>query len=104
MKKIKEEQAKGNAKAAKPEKPMITLKQMIRQLHISSPNYQVMCLLGKKYPLTEQEFRVSGLPGNFDIDKAGQRMKLPTPETWETLLSEKGNKVSLNQCNLSNNL
>lgn len=94
LKKIKEEQAKGNAKAAKPEKPMITLKQMIRQLHISSPNYQVMCLLGKKYPMTEQEFRVSGLPGNFDPEKAGQRMKLPTPETWETLLSEKGNKAA----------
>jgi hypothetical protein len=28
------------------------------------------------------------------LAKAGQRMKLPTPETWETLLSEKGNKSS----------
>lgn len=28
------------------------------------------------------------------LEKAGLRMKLPTPETWETLLSEKGNKSS----------
>jgi len=33
------------------------------------------------------------LPGDFDPKKAGKRMKLPIPETWETLLSEKGNKV-----------
>jgi len=61
LKKIKEEQAKGNKKARAPEKPMVTLKQLIRQLHISEPHLQVMCLIGKKYPSTEAEFRVSGL-------------------------------------------
>jgi len=93
IKKMKEEQAKGK-RAKAPEKPQVTLKQMIRQLHISQPVLQVMCLVGKKYPSNEADFRVSGLFGNFDLDKAGKRMKLPTPETWETLLSEKGNKSS----------
>jgi len=78
----------------RPTKPMLTLKQMIRQLHISHPNGVVMSILGKKYPLTMEEFRNSGLPGVFDPAKSGSRMKLPTPETWETLLSEKGNKAS----------
>jgi telomerase protein component 1 len=93
-KKLKQEQIKGNTSAKPPEKPMITLKQMIRLLHINQPHLQVMCLLGKKYPLTEREFNVTGLLGKFELEKAGTRMKLPTPETWETLLSEKGNKSS----------
>jgi telomerase protein component 1 len=75
-------------------KPPLTIKQMIRQLHLSHPNTSVMCILGKKYPMTIEEFRNSGLPGVFDHTKAGTRMKLPTPETWETLVSEKGNKAS----------
>jgi telomerase protein component 1 len=66
IKKIKEEKAKGNKRAQMPEKPMNTLKQMIRVLHINQPSLQVMCLLGKKYPLTETEFSVSGLYGKFD--------------------------------------
>lgn len=66
LKKIKEEQAKGNKKARAPEKPQVTLKQLIRQLHISTPHLQVMCLIGKKYPSTEAEFRVSGLYGRFE--------------------------------------
>ncbi len=78
----------------KPDKPMLTMKQMIRQLHLSKPVYNVMCLLGKKYPVAESDFRLSGLSGQFEIERAGRRMKLPTPETWETLLSAKGNKAS----------
>ena len=34
------------------------------------------------------------LPGQFESARAGKRMKLPVPETWETFLSEKGNKAS----------
>jgi len=74
-------------------KSTLTLKQMVRQLHINTPVYHVMCLLGKKYPATEIDFRRSGLPGMFDPTKAGTRMKLPVPETWETLLSAKGNNA-----------
>eukprot|EP01128_Nolandella_sp_AFSM9_P004183 TRINITY_DN1837_c0_g1_i1.p1 TRINITY_DN1837_c0_g1~~TRINITY_DN1837_c0_g1_i1.p1 ORF type:complete len:460 (-),score=128.06 TRINITY_DN1837_c0_g1_i1:16-1344(-) len=77
-----------------PQKPMLTLKQMIRQLHLSSPPLNVMSLLGKKYPETESLFKQAGLPGDYDYDLAGKRMKLPTAETWETLLSAKGNKSS----------
>jgi telomerase protein component 1 len=92
---VAKEKAKSDEPSDKPNtKPMLTIKQMIRQLHISAPNHQVMCLLGKKYPLSIDEFRQSGLPGVYDPAKAGQRMKLPTPETWETFLSEKGNKAS----------
>ena len=35
----------------------------------------------------------SKLPGTFDEDQAGKRMKLPAPETWETQVSLKGNNA-----------
>jgi len=52
-----------------------------------------MCILGKKYPLDESEFRILKLPGRFEVERAGKRMKLPVPETWETFLAAKGNKA-----------
>src|ERR1700678_2029109 len=61
---------------------------------ISTPTSSVMCILGKKYPTTQEEFTKSGLTGTFEPARAGKRMKLPVPETWETLLSAKGNKAS----------
>ena len=70
-----------------------TIKQLIRQLHIFKPVDSVMCLLGKKYPLTFEEFIQSKLPGEYNSEKAGKRMKLPTPETWETQISMKGNNA-----------
>ena len=98
---IKRKLKKQRAKAEKagvilppPEKPPVTLKQMIRQLHMSQPPFAVMALLGKRYPTTLEEFRSAGLPGNFDPNLASTRIKLPVPETWETMLSEKGNKAS----------
>lgn len=75
-------------------KPTLTIKQMVRQLHISEPPYHVMCILGKKYPATLEEFKRNRLPGEFNPNLAGTRMKFPVPETWETLLSQKGNKAS----------
>lgn len=71
----------------------LTIKQMIRQLHISQPVPHVMCIIGKKYPSDLIGFRDCGLAGNFDPDRAGSRMKLPVPETWETVISAKGNKA-----------
>ncbi|VDO03877.1 unnamed protein product [Rodentolepis nana] len=65
----------------------LSLKKMIRNLHISKPVDSVMCLLGKTYPLSASEFLESGLPGQWDPDMAGVRMRLPTPYTWETELS-----------------
>jgi telomerase protein component 1 len=40
------------------------------------------------YPSNEVEFTSSRLPGNFDPERAGKRMKLATPETWETQLAK----------------
>ena len=52
-----------------------------------------MCLLGKKYPEDVEAFRRSRLPGTWDESRAGKRMKLATPETWETTVSMHGNKA-----------
>ena len=75
------------------ERLMFTLKQLIRKLHVAEPVDHVMCLVGKRYPEDPEEFRRSGLPGTWDQDRAGKRMKLPTPETWETQVSSRGNKA-----------
>lgn len=47
-----------------------------------------------RYPSTREEFLQSRLPGHFEEERAGKRMKLPIPETWETQVSLKGNKAS----------
>jgi len=76
-----------------PAKPKsITLKQLIRKVHISQPAEPLMSILGKRYPSDETQFQKTGLPGVFNPLRSGKRMKLPTPETWESLLSAKGNK------------
>ena len=71
----------------------LTLKQMVRQLHITSPASNVMMLLGKKYPADEFAFEKTGMGGHFDAAKAHTRMKLPVPETWETQVSHHGNNA-----------
>ena len=76
------------------ERMSFTLKQLVRKLHISMPAEAVMGLIGKKYPEDPEEFRRSKLQGVWDQERAGKRMKLPTPETWETQVSSKGNKAS----------
>ncbi|GFS23870.1 telomerase protein component 1 [Elysia marginata] len=70
-----------------------TIKQLIRKLHIKEPVQYVMSIIGKKYPLTLEEFYQKRLPGTFDETKAGKRMKLAVPETWETQVSLKGNNA-----------
>ena len=75
------------------ERLSFTLKQLVRKIHISDPVYYVMCLLGKRYPEDPESFRRSRLPGMWNQDRAGKRMKLATPETWETQVSTKGNKA-----------
>ena len=73
----------------------LTLKRMIRMLHISEPVYNVMCLTGQKYPTTDTRFEQAGLSQTheFDSARAGKRMKLAAPATWEVHLSAKGNKA-----------
>ncbi|XP_055874450.1 telomerase protein component 1-like isoform X1 [Biomphalaria glabrata] len=74
-------------------KQKFTIKQLIRKLHIREPVEHVMCIIGKKYPNTMEEFYKSRLPGTWEEERAGKRMKLPIPETWETQVSLKGNKA-----------
>ena len=74
------------------ERQTFTLKQLIRKMHISEPAEHVMCLVGKKYPEDPEAFRRTRLSGIWDQDRAGKRMKLPTPLTWETEVSTRGNK------------
>eukprot|EP00049_Salpingoeca_infusionum_P007618 m.123911 g.123911 ORF g.123911 m.123911 type:complete len:2859 (-) comp13763_c1_seq1:490-9066(-) len=73
------------------EKMTFTLKQLIRKLHITQPAYHVMSILGKRYPADPDQFRASGLDGQFNPDLAGKRMRLKVPMTWETQVSAEGN-------------
>lgn len=72
-----------------------TLKQLIRQLHISKPLQYVFGLLGKRYPATYEDYLASGLPGIFESEKANKRMRLAIPQTWETQISMRGNKAEV---------
>lgn len=73
----------------------ITMKDVVHFCHIKSPKRNVMCVLGKKYPITEEEFQKEFGEAQpelkFDKSKAGKRMKFEIPATWETMVSEKGN-------------
>ncbi|XP_050397784.2 telomerase protein component 1 [Patella vulgata] len=61
-----------------------------------------MSLIGKKYPDNLEDFYKARLPGTWDEERAGKRMKLPVPETWETQVSLKGNKATTWQQLLDN--
>ena len=87
---VKDEQDESEAEI---KRLSFTLKQLVRKIHISEPVEHVMCLIGKSYPEDPEAFRRSRLPGTWDQDRAGKRMKLSTPETWETQVSLKGNKA-----------
>eukprot|EP00108_Taenia_solium_P005977 TsM_000122900 transcript=TsM_000122900 gene=TsM_000122900 len=66
----------------------LSLKKLIRHLHISQPVDTIMSLLGKTYPMSISDFIESGLSGDWDPYLAGTRMRLPVPYTWETELSK----------------
>ena len=68
------------------------LKRLVRLLHLSEPADLVLAILEKKYPEDKERFRQSRLEGMFDPSRAGKRMKLKTPVTWETQISLRGNK------------
>ncbi|CAL8343221.1 unnamed protein product [Merluccius merluccius] len=82
-----------HAKVDKKQKEF-NMKKMIARLHIKEPAQHVMAILGKKYPADVKQFIHSGLSGEWDRKRAGQRMKLRQPETWERLLSQQGNKAA----------
>ncbi|KAM3866164.1 telomerase protein component 1 [Diretmus argenteus] len=71
-----------------------SMKKMIKRLHIKEPAHLVMAILGRKYPADLKTFTRSGLNGVWDRERAGQRMKLKEPETWERLLTQQGNKAA----------
>lgn len=48
-----------------------------------------------RYPSNLQAFSRSRLPGPWDSSRAGKRMKLARPETWERELSLRGNKATV---------
>ncbi|XP_045678527.1 telomerase protein component 1 isoform X1 [Phyllostomus hastatus] len=84
--------------SAVPEKkkpPRFTLKKLVQRLHIQEPAQLVHSLLGYRYPSNLQAFSRSRLPGPWDSSRAGKRMKLSQPETWERELSLRGNKASV---------
>ncbi|XP_057712821.1 telomerase protein component 1 isoform X2 [Corythoichthys intestinalis] len=70
------------------------MKNMIKRLHIKEPAEHVMAILGRKYPSDQKVFNCSGLKGDWEQERAGQRMKLKDAETWERLLSLEGNKAA----------
>lgn len=72
----------------------LSFKQLVRLCHIAKPASAVMAVLGKRYPATLEEFEKSQLEGEFDESKARKRMKIETPETWETMLSARGNSAT----------
>ncbi|KAM4552471.1 telomerase protein component 1 isoform 1-T3 [Odontesthes bonariensis] len=71
-----------------------SFKKLIKKLHIKEPAEHVMAILGRKYPGDLKAFTHSGIKGAWDRERAGQRMKLKEPQTWERLLSSEGNKAA----------
>uniref|UniRef100_A0A8D1JHP7 Telomerase associated protein 1 n=1 Tax=Sus scrofa TaxID=9823 RepID=A0A8D1JHP7_PIG len=84
-----------NAVSKKESEPRFTLKKLVQRLHIREPAQHVQALLGCRYPSNLQAFSRSRLPGPWDSSRAGKRMKLARPETWERELSLRGNKASV---------
>ncbi|KFO22262.1 Telomerase protein component 1 [Fukomys damarensis] len=81
--------------AEKKSPSQFTLKKLVQRLHIHEPAQHVQALLGYRYPSSLQLFSQSRLPGPWDSSRAGKRMKLSRPETWDRELSLRGNKASV---------
>ncbi len=47
-----------------------------------------------RYPSDLKAFSRSGLSGVWERERAGKRMKLKQPDTWECKLSQEGNKAA----------
>ncbi|XP_006835617.1 PREDICTED: telomerase protein component 1 [Chrysochloris asiatica] len=84
-----------NAVSEKKDQPRFTLKKLVQRLHIREPAQHVQALLGYRYPSNIQRFSQSRLPGPWDSSRAGKRMKLSQPMTWDRELSLRGNKASV---------
>ncbi|RXM94080.1 Telomerase protein component 1 [Acipenser ruthenus] len=78
---------------AQKQQDQFNMKKLIQKLHIKEPAHLVMGLLGRRYPSDLQAYFRSGLSGPWDSRRAGQRMKLQQPETWERSLCAQGNEA-----------
>ncbi|CAK6973113.1 LOW QUALITY PROTEIN: telomerase protein component 1 [Scomber scombrus] len=87
-------QVEGNRVVVDKKQSEFSMKKMIKLFHIKEPAEHVMAILGKKYPADVKAFTHSGMKGAWDRERAGKRMKLKQPETWERLLSQEGNKAA----------
>mmetsp|Transcript_56622 Transcript_56622/g.98632 ORF Transcript_56622/g.98632 Transcript_56622/m.98632 type:complete len:872 (-) Transcript_56622:10-2625(-) len=67
------------------------LRSLLRYTHASKDPERMMGILRKRYPETAEDFEESQLPGEWEEGRAGQRMRLPVPPTWDRELSDKGN-------------
>ncbi|KAL1280682.1 hypothetical protein QQF64_015282 [Cirrhinus molitorella] len=85
---------KQNRTAKDKKQSEFNLKKMIKRLHVKEPAEYVMAILGKKYPSDLKAFSRSGLSGVWERERAGKRMKLKQPDTWECKLSQEGNKAA----------
>lgn len=85
------------AKQITAKKPSISMKQVVKVCHLKEPALEIMSILGKRYPATEDDFVRSGLGQfkPFDITLANKRMKIPTPITWEAEVSARGNSAEI---------
>jgi len=65
-------------------------------VYILWPVY-TLCVLYVTYsPLTPSVLLLTRIStGTFEEERAGKRMKLPIPETWETQISMRGNKAEV---------
>ncbi|EPY76192.1 telomerase protein component 1 [Camelus ferus] len=84
-----------SAVSVEKKEPRFTLKKLVQRLHIHEPAQHVQALLGCRYPSNLQAFSRSRLPGPWDSSRAGKRMKLARPLTWERELSLRGSKASI---------
>ena len=55
------------------------VKTLFHLINVIYPNF--------RYPSNQNDFYASRLPGTFEEDKAGIRLKLATPMTWETQIA-----------------
>ncbi|CAK79603.1 unnamed protein product (macronuclear) [Paramecium tetraurelia] len=69
----------------------ISLKDIVTLSHVKEPRSLVMSILGAKYPKTLEEFEKE-FKGErkmkFEPEKAGTRMQIPIPITWDRELSK----------------
>ncbi|KAL7832341.1 hypothetical protein AOLI_G00298890 [Acnodon oligacanthus] len=100
---LKKFMAKSKRPAVDKKQLEFNVKKLIKRLHIKEPAEMVMSILGKRYPSDLRAFVRSGLSGVWQSERAGQRMKLKQPETWETRLSLEGNNAAVWEKLIDNN-